>query len=157
MGPIDVRASDHCSLSYQSGDQSSLDPLLTVAEIERLVAKIYFRFSHLFLQEVELRDFWWEMAIAKERCAGNLTVMNAVAKNGLRADNLSRIAAKSDRLRQQLTSYLSRGTPAITSEEAFSIARTIEACEIDVIDTDFLNAGYFPAAFLFSRGDNHVA
>jgi hypothetical protein len=42
--------------------EEPFDPLLQFAEIERLVSKIYFRFSHLFLANPELRDFWWEMA-----------------------------------------------------------------------------------------------
>jgi hypothetical protein len=83
--------------------------------------------------------------------------MNAVVKNDPRTDNLALKREKTDQLRQRLTSYLRKGTPTIAPEEASSIARTIEACEIDVIDSDFLNAGYFPAAFLFSRGDNYVA
>ena len=43
------------------------NPLEGFAEIERLVAKIYFRFSHLFLDQPELRDFWWEMAREEEQ------------------------------------------------------------------------------------------
>ena len=42
--------------------EEPFDTLLTFAEIERLVAKIYFRFSHMFLADPALRDFWWEMA-----------------------------------------------------------------------------------------------
>jgi len=33
------------------------DPLTSFAAIERLVSKIYFRFSHLFLAQPELREF----------------------------------------------------------------------------------------------------
>jgi len=35
------------------------DPLISFAAIERLVAKIYFRFSHLFLAQPALRDVSW--------------------------------------------------------------------------------------------------
>jgi hypothetical protein len=136
---------------------NSDDILQAFAEIERLIAKVYFRFSHLFFHHPTLRDFWWEMAIGKERSACNFTVMNALSENCPRTNNFALKREKADQLRERLTSYLRRGTPTIAPEEAFSIARAIEACEIDVIDSDFLDAGYFPAAFLFSRGDNHVA
>ena len=45
------------------------DSLTRFPEIERLVSKIYFRFSHLFLVQPELRDFWWEMAKEEEQHA----------------------------------------------------------------------------------------
>ena len=45
----------------------TFDPLAGFAEIERLVSKIYFRFSHLFMHESSLRDFWWEMAVEEEQ------------------------------------------------------------------------------------------
>ena len=48
------------------------DPLLRFAEIERLIAKIYYRFSHLFLTRQDLRDFWWEMAREEEQHASIL-------------------------------------------------------------------------------------
>jgi hypothetical protein len=41
------------------------NPLERFAEIERLVSKIYFRFSHLFMADPAIRDFWWEMAREK--------------------------------------------------------------------------------------------
>jgi hypothetical protein len=47
--------------------QESFDPLTRFAAIERLVAKIYYRFSHMFLNLPELRDFWWEMAREEEQ------------------------------------------------------------------------------------------
>ncbi|HWH76855.1 MAG TPA: hypothetical protein VNT76_05765, partial [Candidatus Binatus sp.] len=47
--------------------EQPFDPLLSFAAIERLVSKIYFRFSHLFLSNPELRDFWWEMAKEEEQ------------------------------------------------------------------------------------------
>ena len=45
------------------------NPLERFAEIERLVSKIYYRFSHLFMTQPEIRDFWWEMA--KEASRGH--------------------------------------------------------------------------------------
>ena len=47
--------------------EEPFDPLSSFAAIERLVSKIYFRFSHLFLAQPELRDFWWEMAREEEQ------------------------------------------------------------------------------------------
>ena len=57
------------------------DPLLRFAEIERLVAKIYYRFSHLFLSRPELRDFWWEMAREEEQHASMLAACRAMIAN----------------------------------------------------------------------------
>lgn len=61
--------------------QEPFDPLCRFAGIERLVSKIYFRFSHLFLQHTELRDFWWEMASEEEQarasCSKDLSVFNS--------------------------------------------------------------------------------
>ena len=37
--------------------EEPFDPLVSFAAIERLVAKIYFRFSPRFLAQPELRDF----------------------------------------------------------------------------------------------------
>ncbi len=49
--------------------QPKEDPFERFAGIERLVSKIYFRFSHLFLHRGELRDFWWQMARDEEQPA----------------------------------------------------------------------------------------
>ena len=57
------------------------DPLEGFAEIERLVGKIYFRFSHLFLDQPELRDFWWEMARQEEQHALILLACKAFIEN----------------------------------------------------------------------------
>ena len=61
------------------------DPLTRFAEIERLVSRIYYRFSHLFLTEPELRDFWWEMAREEEQHACILYACSAVIANPNRA------------------------------------------------------------------------
>ncbi|MBI2361422.1 MAG: hypothetical protein HYV04_21355 [Deltaproteobacteria bacterium] len=124
------------------------DSLLAFAEIERLIGKIYFRFSHLFFHHLTLRDFWWEVAMEKERCAYNLRVMSTVAKNDPGPDYPSVTREKTDRLRESLTLYLQRGTPTIAPEEALSLARKIEACEINVIYDDFRQSGASPAGLL---------
>jgi len=54
------------------------NPLERFAEIERLVGKIYFRFSNLFLAQPELRDFWWEMAREEEQHSCILHACNAL-------------------------------------------------------------------------------
>jgi len=166
-GPPSENIGSHCRQALDGSEVASgwkhveklesHDSLRAFVEIERFIGKIYFRFSHLFLHHPTLRDFWWEMAMEKERRACNLGVMSAVVNNDPGPDNPSVSREKTDQLRQRLTSYLRRGTPTITPEEAFRIARKIEACEIDVIYSDLLDAGCFRAAFLVSRGDNHVA
>jgi hypothetical protein len=118
------------------------DPLLSFAEIERLVAKIYFRFSHLFLVEPALRDFWWEMAREEEQHACILQACRAVIQNyeEERLDpNISR--AKARQLRAWLESFVARGTAALTTEEAFRIALQIESSEIDAIYSKLIHLG----------------
>jgi rubrerythrin len=118
------------------------DPLSGFAEIERLVAKIYFRFSHLFLDRSELRDFWWEMARQEEQHAAILLACKAFIENydDERIDpSISR--EKAAEVAAQLTGYLNRGTPSVGVEEAFKIALEIETSEVDVIYGKLLQLG----------------
>lgn len=118
------------------------DPLLRFAEIERLVAKIYYRFSHLFLSRTELRDFWWEMAREEEQHASILTACQAMIVN-YEDDALDPMISrdKADDLAGRLRAYLDRGTPSLGIEEAFRIALDIESSEIDVIYGKLLQLG----------------
>ena len=122
--------------------QEPFDPLTRFAEIERLVSKIYFRFSHLFLTHAALRDFWWEMAKEEEQHACILQACKAVIEN---YDDEKLEPAmnrdKSDQLKGWLLSYLNRGTAALGVEEAFRIALEIESSEIDVIYGKLLHLG----------------
>lgn len=61
--------------------QEPFDPLLQFAAIERLVSKIYYRFSHLFLFHAVLRDFWWGMAREEEQHACILNACRAIIVN----------------------------------------------------------------------------
>ena len=118
------------------------DPLIRFAEIERLVAKIYFRFSHLFLHEPKLRDFWWEMAREEEQHACILNACRALIENyeDERLDpSISR--QKADELEQRLLAYFKRGMASISVEEAFRIALEIESSEVDVIYGRLLQLG----------------
>jgi hypothetical protein len=118
------------------------DPLERFAEIERLVSKIYFRLSHLFLDQPELRDFWWEMAREEEQHACILYACKALIEN-YEDENLdpSLTAEKAGALKEQLSSYLRRGASALTVEEAFRIAVEIESSEIDAIYSKLLQLG----------------
>ena len=118
------------------------DPLLRFAEIERLVAKIYYRFSHLFLSRPELRDFWWEMAKEEEQHASILAACKAMIVN-YEDDSLDPMISndKADELAGRLADFLGRGTPAIEIEEAFRMALEIESSEIDVIYGKLLQLG----------------
>jgi hypothetical protein len=118
------------------------DPLLRFAELERLVSKIYYRFSHLFLAQPELRDFWWEMAKEEEQHACILQACRAVIEN-YQDDKLDpKInAAKADELKEWLLAYLRRGTAAIGVDEAFRIALEVEGSEIDAIYSQLLQLG----------------
>jgi hypothetical protein len=110
------------------------DPLARFAELERLVSKIYFRFSHLFLEDRELRDFWWEMAREEEQHACILLACKALIDNyddESLDPSISR--EKAQELEAKLLSYLAQGTPSLTKEEAFQIALELESSEIDAI------------------------
>jgi len=118
------------------------DPLLRFAEIERLVAKIYFRFSHLFLAQPELRDFWWEMAKEEEQHGCILQACRAVIENyeEERLDpDISRDKARE--LSAWLQSFLARGTASLSVEEAFRIALEVEGSEIDAIYSKLIHLG----------------
>jgi hypothetical protein len=118
------------------------DPLLRFAEIELLVSKIYYRFSHLFLDQPELRDFWWEMARDEEQHACILFACKALIDNyddESLDPEISR--AKADELKDKLLTYLSHGTRALRIEDAFRIALQIESSEIDAIYSKLLQLG----------------
>ncbi|MBI2089381.1 MAG: hypothetical protein HYT78_11660 [Deltaproteobacteria bacterium] len=114
--------------------RTEFDPLMEFAEIERLVSKVYFRFSHLFLNHPELRDFWWQMALDEEGHAAVLLAckeMSAGYPEGPLDPLISR--DKVAQLEARIRAYLDRGTPSIAVEEAFRIAVEIETSEIDLI------------------------
>jgi hypothetical protein len=122
--------------------QEPFDPLCRFAGIERLVSKIYFRFSHLFLQHTELRDFWWEMAREEEQHACILLACKALIANfddETLHPTISR--GKAEELENRLMVFLVRGTPSLTTEEAFRIALEIESSEIDAIYSRLLQLG----------------
>ena len=122
--------------------EEPFDPLSRFAGIERLVSKIYFRFSHLFLQHPELRDFWWEMAREEEQHACILFACKALIANfddETLDPSISR--EKAEELEKRLVAFLARGTPSLTTEEAFRIALEIESSEIDAIYGKLLQLG----------------
>jgi len=118
------------------------DPLIRFAEIERLVAKIYFRFSHLFLPKPELRDFWWEMAKEEEQHACILNACRAIIENyeDEKVDP-SITLQKADEFKEWLLAYLNRGKGSIGVDEAFRTALKIETSEIDAIYGRLLQLG----------------
>jgi rubrerythrin len=110
------------------------DPLGEFAKIERLVSKVYYRFSHLFLNRLELRDFWWQMALDEE---GHASILLA-CKEMIAGDPDQPVEPqlseeKVAELQVRIGAYLARGTPSIGVEEAFRIAVEIETSEIDLI------------------------
>jgi rubrerythrin len=122
--------------------EEPFDPLLSFAPIERLVSKIYFRFSHLFLDRPELRDFWWEMAQEEEQHACILQACRAVIANF--AEQTLDPTINHDRAQQlslRLNSFLAQGTASLTVEEAFRIAMDIESSEIDAIYGKLIHLG----------------
>ena len=122
--------------------QPKFDPLARFAELERLVSKIYFRFSHLFLDNPELRDFWWEMAREEEQHACILMACKALIENyDDEALDPTVSREKAQEVETNLLSYLARGTPSLTKEEAFRIALEMESSEIDVIYGKLIQLG----------------
>ena len=118
------------------------DPLEDFAEIERLVAKIYFRFSHLFLGVPALRDFWWEMAKEEEQHACILHACRAIIKN-YDDESLDPLISReiAQALSARLNTFLTEGTRSLSIEEAFRIALDLESSEIDAIYSKLLQLG----------------
>jgi rubrerythrin len=112
------------------------------AEVERQVSRIYYRFSHLFLDRPELRDFWWEMAREEEQHACILAACQAVIVN-FDEDRLGPEVSpeKARELRDRLASLLGRGQATLGVEEAFRIALEIEGSEIDAIYSKLIHLG----------------
>ncbi|MBI2090018.1 MAG: hypothetical protein HYT78_14985 [Deltaproteobacteria bacterium] len=122
--------------------ETEFDPLLRFAEIEGLVAKVYFRFSHLFIDQPELRDFWWEMAKQEEQHAAILVACKGVIENYPDESVDPSIGAeKADELRARLKAYLGQGIRSITLDKAFQTALEIEGSEIDAIYSKLLHLG----------------
>lgn len=122
--------------------QDPFDPLSRFAGLERLVSKIYFRFSHLFLERPELRDFWWEMAREEEQHACILFACKALIENyGDEKLDPAISRDKAQELEERLSAFLARGTRSLTTEEAFRIAMEIESSEIDAIYSKLLQLG----------------
>jgi hypothetical protein len=123
-------------------DSAGFDPLERFAEIERLVSKIYLRFSHLFLHQAEVRDFWWDMGMDEEQHASILIACKDMIQNydDEKLDP-SITGTKADQLKEQLSTFLKKGTPTLTVEEAFRIAVEIETSEIDAIYSKLLQLG----------------
>ena len=122
--------------------ETRFDPLARFAEIERLVGKIYFRFSHLFLHEPELRDFWWEMAVEEEQHGAILTACQEIIESyDDEKLDASITEEKAERLGGRLKEFLSKGTASLSVEEAFRIALEVETSEIDAIYSKLLQLG----------------
>ena len=120
----------------------TFDPLVGFAEIERLVSKIYFRFSHLFMHESSLRDFWWEMAVEEEQHGAILLACREMIRGySDEKPDPSIGREKAEELKKELTGYLNKGTPTLGVEEAFRIALEIETSEIDAIYSKLLSLG----------------
>jgi hypothetical protein len=123
-------------------NRASFDPLLRFAEIERLVAKIYYRFSHLFLAQPELRDFWWEMAREEEQHASILAACREMIFNYEDESLDPEISSENaEKLGARLGALLDRGTPYLGVDDAFRMALEIESSEIDVIYGKLLQLG----------------
>jgi hypothetical protein len=120
----------------------NFDPLEAFSEVERLVGKVYFRFSHLFMDKPELRDFWWEMAHQEEQHALILLACKIAIQNYEDEQlDASLTRENAGRLKEHILGYLNEGMPSITCEEAFRIAVEIETSEIDIIYGKLLQLG----------------
>jgi hypothetical protein len=118
------------------------DPLEAFSEVERLVGKVYFRFSHLFIGTPELRDFWWEMAREEEQHGLILQACKILIEN-YEDEAVDPLISRENaqRLKDTIQKYLNRGIPSITVDEAFKIALDIETSEIDAIYGKLLQMG----------------
>lgn len=123
--------------------EPQFDPLEKFAELERLVGKVYYRFSHLFLHHPELRDFWWQMALDEEHHSSMLLackeLMGRYPDGPLLDPSITR--EKAEELEAQISAYLGTGIPSISVDAAFRIALKIETSEIDAIYSKLLQLG----------------
>ena len=117
------------------------DPLMHFAKLERLVGKIYYRFSHLFLAEPDLRDFWWEMAREEEQHACILMACKALIDNYEKDLDPTISRKKAEELEYRLLSLLRQGSRSLSVENAFRIALEIESSEIDAVYSQLLQLG----------------
>ena len=123
------------------GSEIPFDPLERFAGIERLSAKVYFRFSHLFLRHADLRECWWQMAIDEEQHAAVLLACKTIVENiPCEPMDPSINQNLADNFEAQLQAYLSKGTQSITVEKAFRIAMEMETSELDVIYNKLLQS-----------------
>ncbi len=123
--------------------QTHFDPLKSFAGIERLAAKVYFRFSHLFFHHAELRDFWWQMAMDEEQHSATLLVCREVT-NGLPPEeglDSSVNQETAEQLERVIHSYLEQGTPSISVEDAFKVALELETSELNTIYSKLMQLG----------------
>ena len=115
------------------------DPLERFSELELLVSKIYFRFSHIFSNRLELRDFWWKMAKEEEQHSSVLLACKSLIENYTDESlDPSITRQKADDVREKLLSFLNKGTPSLSVGEAFEIAIEIETSEINDIYSKLL-------------------
>jgi len=123
------------------GSEIPFEPLERFAGIERLTAKVYFRFSHLFLRQADLREFWWQMAMDEEQHASVLLACKTLIENIPREPMDPSINQQmAEHFETQLHAYLSKGTQSITVENAFRIAVEMETSELDVIYNKLLQS-----------------
>ena len=123
--------------------QTHFDPLKSFAGIERLTAKVYFRFSHLFFHHAELRDFWWKMAMDEEQHSATLLACREILNGLPPGEGLGSSVNQetADQLERVIHSYLERGTPSISVEEAFKVALKLETSEISTIYSKLIQLG----------------
>ncbi len=123
------------------GSEIPFEPLERFAGIERLAAKVYFRFSHLFLRHADLREFWWQMAMDEEQHASVLLACKTIIGNIPHEPMDPSINQQTaGHFEAQLQSYLSKGTQSITVENAFKIALEMETSELNVIYNKLLQS-----------------
>jgi hypothetical protein len=120
----------------------AFDLLVQFAEVERLVSKIYLRFSHLFFDRPALRDFWWEMGLEEDQHSAILLACKTLIENYEDEElDASVTQVKASELKEKLSAFLRRGTPSLSVDEAFRIALEIETSEIDAIYGKLLQLG----------------
>ena len=123
------------------GSEIPFEPLERFAGIERLTAKVYFRFSHLFLRQADLREFWWQMAMDEEQHASVLLACKTLIENiPPEPMDPSINQQMAEHFETQLHAYLSKGTQSITVENAFKIALEMEISELNVIYNKLLQS-----------------
>jgi hypothetical protein len=123
---------------------SDLRRLVTAAmALERRTMQLYCVFESEFSTSDDLRAFWFDMAQHESRHFGALALVaslldSASSRHLVTAHGLT--PSRVEHLRRLLNRRLAEARRGVSVERAFAIALEVEACEVDDVVLDLLEA-----------------